>query len=73
MARRLDLDHRRGHHHQGERLQPLHLREVRGETMSVDTPAGDEHAAVAVRTENSYTFISEKNRDGLAAAKQLAC
>ena len=40
MARR--SDHRRGHHHQGERLQPLRLREEQGETTSVDTPAGTE-------------------------------
>ena len=40
MARR--HDHRRGHHHPGERLQPLHLREEQGETTSVDTPAGTE-------------------------------
>ena len=35
-------DHRRGHHHQGERLQPLRLREEQGETTSVDTPATTE-------------------------------
>ena len=40
MARR--LDHRSGHQHPGERLQPLHLREEQGETTSVDTPAGSE-------------------------------
>ena len=49
MARR--PDHSRGHHHLGERLQPLHLREVRGETTSIDTPAGDE--ARRGRRENS--------------------
>ena len=40
MARR--SDHRRGHHHQGERLQPLRLLEEQGETTSVDTPATTE-------------------------------
>ena len=42
MAQR--LDHRHDHHHQGERLQPLHLREEQGETTSVDTPAEHEAA-----------------------------
>ena len=35
-------DHRRGHRHLGERLQPLRLREEQGETTSVDTHAESE-------------------------------
>ena len=57
MARR--LDHRRGHQHHGERLQPLRLREEQGEITSVDTPAGDEaHRGRRRESESLHIYMT---------------